>query len=211
MRICMGHWTGSVEYTSTDGTHVFVWWMASATSASHPLQTYTCNPVHHIESHVIDTYSKGLPAEVANHLTNTASIVPAIAHIPCSTSLHHFHFFDVIGSMRAPNHGGRWGRTNNWYACVLTAWEEIFRFLRRSTRMLLAFAVTLLMRVLNLRSEVRVRPRYLTESVLWRGWSCSLYDLFIIVLLLPVLMVKHFVCIELHKPSLFPRADRIKV
>ena len=57
--------------------------------------------------------------------------------------------------------------------------------------MLLAFALTLLMWVLNLRSEVRVRPRYLTESVLWRGWSCSLYALLIIVLLLPALMVKH--------------------
>ena len=65
-----------------------------------------CNPVHHIESHVIATYSKGLSAEVANHLTNTASIVPAIAHIPCSTSPHHFHFFDVIGSMWASNCGG---------------------------------------------------------------------------------------------------------
>ena len=68
-----------------------------------------CNPVHHIESHVIATYSEGLPAEVANHITNTASIVPAIAHIgylAARTSLHHFHFFDVIGSMRAPNRGG---------------------------------------------------------------------------------------------------------
>ena len=55
----------------------------------------------------------------------------------------------------------------------------------------LAFAVTLLMWVLNLRSEVRVRLRYLTESVLSRGWSCSLYDLLIIVLLLLALMVKH--------------------
>ena len=59
--------------------------------------------------------------------------------------------------------------------------------------MLLALAVTFLMRVLNLRSEVRVRvrPRYLPETVLWRGWSCSLYDLLIIVLLLPAIMVKH--------------------
>ena len=55
--------------------------------------------------------------------------------------------------------------------------------------MLLAFAVTLLTWVLNLRSEVRIRPRYFTESVLWRGWSCSLYDLLIIVLLLPAFMV----------------------
>ena len=55
----------------------------------------------------------------------------------------------------------------------------------------LAFAVILLMWVLNLRSEVRVRLRYLTESVLSRGWSCSLYDLLIIVLLLLALMVKH--------------------
>ena len=52
--------------------------------------------------------------------------------------------------------------------------------------MLLAFAVTLLMWVLNLRSEIRVRPSYLTELVLWRGWSCCLYELLIIVLLLPV-------------------------
>ena len=65
-----------------------------------------CNSVHHIESYVTATYSEGLPAEVANHLINTASIVPAIAHIPCSTSLHHFHFFDVTGSMRALNRGG---------------------------------------------------------------------------------------------------------
>ena len=27
---CKGHLTGSVEYTSTDGTLVFVWWMGSA-------------------------------------------------------------------------------------------------------------------------------------------------------------------------------------
>ena len=64
------------------------------------------SPVHHIESHVIATYSEGLLAEMARHLTNTASIVPEIAHIPCSTSLYHFHFFDVIGCIWAPNRGG---------------------------------------------------------------------------------------------------------
>ena len=106
MRICMSHWTGSMGYTSMDGTHGFVWWMASATSARHPLQMNMCNPVHHMWSHVVATYSEGLPAEVANHLTNTAGIVLAIAHIPCSFSLHHLHFFNVIGSMWAPNCGG---------------------------------------------------------------------------------------------------------
>ena len=65
----------------------------------------------------------------------------------------------------------KWCRTNDWYACVLTAWEEIFRFLQRSPMMLPAFAVILLMWVLNLKSDVRVRPRYLPGSVLWREWS----------------------------------------
>ena len=66
--------------------------------------------------------------------------------------------------------------------------------------MLLAFAVTLLMWVINLRSDVGVRPRYLTESVPWRGWSCSLYDLLIIVLLLPALMVKHLSALNCINP-----------
>ena len=73
--------------------------------------------------------------------------------------------------------------------------------------MLLAVAVTLLMWVLNLRSEVRVRPRYLTESVLWRGWSCSLYDLLIIVLLLPAIMVKHLSALNcISQLGLFPKS-----
>ena len=42
-------------------------------------------------------YSKGFPAEVANHLANTAGVryqvMPAVADIPCSTSMYHLHFF----------------------------------------------------------------------------------------------------------------------
>ena len=46
-----------------------------------------------MQSHITATHSKGFPAEVANHLANTAGVMPAVADIPCSTSLHHLHFF----------------------------------------------------------------------------------------------------------------------
>ena len=52
-----------------------------------------CNPVHHFESHVIVMYSEGLPAEVANHLTSTASIAARLCTISTFLMLS-----EVIGS-----------------------------------------------------------------------------------------------------------------
>ena len=62
--------------------------------------------VHCMQSHITATHSKGFPAKVANHLANTAGVMPAVADIPCSMSLHHLHFFDIIRCMWAPNRGG---------------------------------------------------------------------------------------------------------
>ena len=105
----------------------------------------------------------------------------------------------------------KWGRTNDLYMTYMR-FDSLGGDFQISTEesKLLAFAVTLLMWVLNLMSEVRVRQRYLTESVLWRGWSCSLYD-FNYCFASAGSHGKTLVCIKLHKPSLFPRADRIKV
>ena len=44
MRICMGYWTGSMEYTSTDETHVFVCCMVSANPARYPPLMYSLVP-----------------------------------------------------------------------------------------------------------------------------------------------------------------------
>ena len=38
--------------------------------------------VHCVQSLITATHSKGFPAEVANHLANTAGVMPAVADIP---------------------------------------------------------------------------------------------------------------------------------
>ena len=52
--------------------------------------------VHHLEPHVVSTFSKGLPAEVANHLTYTACVVKTVASVSCSPSLNHFQFVYIF-------------------------------------------------------------------------------------------------------------------
>ena len=101
-KIGKGHFTGLVEYTSTDGTLVFVWWIGSATSARVPPLLYTLFCTLCVVSYYCDR-QQGIPSRGGCHLANTAGVMPAIADIPCSTSLHHFHIFDIIRCMWAPN------------------------------------------------------------------------------------------------------------
>ena len=68
------------------------------------------------DSYITATHSKGFPA---NHLANTAGVryqvMPAVADIPCSTSMYHLHFFSIIrcmwargGSRICKRRGRRW-------------------------------------------------------------------------------------------------------
>ena len=52
--------------------------------------------VHHWDPHVVLTGSKGLPAEVANHLTHTSRVVKTVASVSCSSPLNHFQLKKIF-------------------------------------------------------------------------------------------------------------------
>ena len=102
--------------------------------------------------------------------------------------------FSAVCELQTVAAYSRWGFTRDWYACVFRVWDAVLRFLLRRPRLLFAFLIVLLMWVFHFRSEVSVRPRYLADSVVWRGSHG-----------------KTLVCIEWHQPSIFPGANSVEV
>ena len=119
-----------------------------------PPLLYALYSVHCVQSHIIGTYSKGFPFElVANHMAYTAGAMPAVADIAylaarlctISTLLVLSDVGPYVGFKPSRHSPGEVGLKIDLLNCVLTACDEIFKFLRRRPRALLAFAVALLM------------------------------------------------------------------